>query len=220
MKLHRRRNLIVAGRIAALLLGGNLLPAQLFPLDPSKAVTQYTHQVWEGEHGLAGSVASIVQTHDGYLWIATQAGLARFDGLRFTVFDTGNTPELPNNFVISLAEDTDGSLWIGTLGGLVRLRDGKFTVPAGGRGLRNPQVWALLPRSRGGLWIGTDCGLLSLNHGALTGTSEDGPLANARIRSLFEDGEGNLWVGNAGRRSHPIRRGAIHSLHDGRRLTK
>jgi ligand-binding sensor domain-containing protein len=99
-------------------------------LDPAKAITQYAHDVWRDRDGLPqNTVQAIVQTRDGYLWLGTEAGLARFDGARFTVFDRKNTPELGHDHILALHESRDGGLWIGTRrGGLllaVRRRGGK-----------------------------------------------------------------------------------------------
>src|SRR5690242_20169442 len=83
-------------------------------LEPSQVAREYDQRTWRHEHGLPDDrVKAILQTRDGYLWVATQRGLARFDGLRFTVFDHANTPELVNDDCISLAEDSEGNLWIG-----------------------------------------------------------------------------------------------------------
>src|SRR5262245_33534988 len=96
--------------------------------DRPKAITQYGHAMWQIEQGLPqNSVQAILQTRDGYLWLGTQEGIARFDGVRFAVFDKRNTPEFKHNNVHSLLESRDGSLWIGTNGGLLRLKEGKFT---------------------------------------------------------------------------------------------
>src|SRR5687767_12129344 len=77
---------IRAGAIAAIL---GLTPASAAALDPAKAIAQYVHMVWDGDHGLPqNSVSAIVQTRDGYIWFGTQEGLVRFDGVRFTVYDT------------------------------------------------------------------------------------------------------------------------------------
>jgi len=79
-------------RIAA--LSGQAQPS----LDPTKALSQLRHDVWGTREGLPqNTVPAIAQTKDGYLWLGTELGLARFDGLRFTVFDMSNTPELKSN---------------------------------------------------------------------------------------------------------------------------
>ena len=98
-------------------------------IDPSRDLSQFNRRVWLTENGLPqNTVHSIVQTKDGYVWIATEEGLARFDGLKFTVFDKQNTPALKSNDIRVLVADRQGALWIGTADGLVRLVDGKFTA--------------------------------------------------------------------------------------------
>ncbi len=90
----------------------------------------YTIENWQVEQGLPQvSVTSLAQTADGYLWIGTFNGLARFDGVRFKVFDEGNTPALGNSAITHLQVDDEGTLWIVTLaGGVVRLTAGQFTM--------------------------------------------------------------------------------------------
>src|SRR6202040_643977 len=89
----------------------------------------YSFDVWQTEQGLPqNSVTSIVQTRDGYLWLGTYNGLVRFDGVRFKVFDSSNTPEFQGSRITSLFEDGEGSLWIGhETGNLTRLRSGSFS---------------------------------------------------------------------------------------------
>ena len=91
----------------------------------------------------------MVQTRDGYLWIGTYEGLARFDGLRFTVFDKSNTPEIQNNGMLVMAEGADGALWIGTPNGLLCRRDGKFRNYTVADGLAERFHPFALPRSPG-----------------------------------------------------------------------
>ena len=81
------------------------------------------------ENGLPqNTVQAIIQTRDGYLWIGTQEGLARFDGLNFTVFDKENTPAFKSNDIRFLHEDQQGRLWISTSYGLVCRHNGQFTA--------------------------------------------------------------------------------------------
>ena len=92
------------------------------------APADYLVDVWDTENGLPGStVTAIVQTPDGYLWVGTYAGLARFDGVRFVTFDPVNTPALSQARVQGLYLDAAGTLWISTFrGGLTSYRDGVF----------------------------------------------------------------------------------------------
>jgi ligand-binding sensor domain-containing protein len=87
-------------------------------LDPRKAITQFSHQVWQAREGLPqNSIHAMLQTRDGYLWLGTQEGLVRFDGVQFTVFDRSNTAWMKSNYVQALLEDRNGALWVGTNGG-------------------------------------------------------------------------------------------------------
>ena len=76
---------------------------------------RYDWRAWTTQDGLPqNSITSIVQTRDGYIWLGTFGGLARFDGVRFKIFDISNTDALSTNRILSLLEDSDGNLWIGT----------------------------------------------------------------------------------------------------------
>ena len=104
-----------------------LLSGEARALDPTKAITQYVHDAWQAPEGLPQDwVRSIAQTRDGYIWFATEEGLARFDGVRFTVFDRSNTNALRSNIIRALLAGRDGSLWIGTRNGFSRLRNGEI----------------------------------------------------------------------------------------------
>src|SRR6266498_3530778 len=82
-----------------------------YALDARKALTQYSRTVWTQQQGLPqDTIRAITQTADGYLWLGTDEGLARFDGYEFVVFnkDKGG---LPGNSVTALAAAADGTLW-------------------------------------------------------------------------------------------------------------
>jgi signal transduction histidine kinase/ligand-binding sensor domain-containing protein len=142
---------IVAG-ISPFLCGGVLLAQH----------PNYSLKAWQTGEGLPqDSVTSIVQTPDGYLWVATFNGLARFDGARFTVFDEGNTPALQSSRLVRLDVGYDGRLWIiNEQGGLAQLWQGRFRswtdregVPAAGVAavIRGPHRRALLVDRAGGV---------------------------------------------------------------------
>ena len=110
----RRARHLVPAVAGLLLLGARFASA----LDPAKAVSQYSLAAWQTEEGLPHNrVQAIAQTPDGYLWLATQEGLARFDGVRFTVFDRRSTAAMSANDVETLFVSRDGSLWVGVYGG-------------------------------------------------------------------------------------------------------
>src|SRR5258708_4325623 len=86
------------------------IPAQAVDSSPPN----YFMRVWQAENGLPqNKVTAVVQTRDGYIWIGTYSGLARFDGMRFAIFDDKNTPQMRNSRVTDLFETEDGTLWIG-----------------------------------------------------------------------------------------------------------
>jgi signal transduction histidine kinase/ligand-binding sensor domain-containing protein len=187
-------------RVAGLLCGAFLAwqPAAARALDPARLITQYGLDVWLTRDGLPqNSVKAIVQTRDGYLWLGTWGGLARFDGVRFTIFNRANTPALGDNRITALAEGADGSLWIGTAqAGLIRLKDGVF------ESYRSESNTSYEERSRwqirsiavsrdGGLWIGTSgSGFRRFKNGRF------GPLLMDRhvVGTILEDAAGHLWV--------------------------
>jgi signal transduction histidine kinase/ligand-binding sensor domain-containing protein len=115
-------------------LSRELLLCLCLCLCATAATAQYRIDHWTADNGLPpNSVYGIVQTNDGYLWLATVDGLARFDGVRFTVFNKSNSPGIVNNRFISLFESANGDLWAGTEeSGIVRYHNGRFSHYAAG----------------------------------------------------------------------------------------
>src|SRR6185369_17292784 len=103
---------------------------------------QYRFESWNTDTGLPqNSINDIKQTRDGYVWLTTFDGLVRFDGVRFTVFDKGNTPGISSNRFLRMLEDSQGDLWAGTEeGGLVRYHQGRFSSYGKESGLTNLNV--------------------------------------------------------------------------------
>ncbi|MEW6364769.1 MAG: two-component regulator propeller domain-containing protein [Acidobacteriota bacterium] len=194
---------MIARRTVLILLAAvTLLPCDPgLAFDPNKPPTQYIRDVWQTENGLPqNSILHIAQTPDGYLWLATYEGLVRFDGLRFTVFDSENTPEITKNTVFAMHVARDGSLWFGTSGGgLVRHTGGRFTALGVAEGLSNGIVRALEESRDGSLWIATyGGGLNRLKDGKVSVlTSSDGIPSNFLL-DVLEDRDGGVWVGTAG----------------------
>jgi signal transduction histidine kinase/ligand-binding sensor domain-containing protein len=108
----------------------------------TSAAEQFRFDSWTTDNGLPQvSVNSILQTHDGFLWLATFGGLVRYDGLRFQVFNTGNTNGLETSRLTGLFEDAEGGLWLVHEGqGLTRYRDGVFTGYTTADGLPDKQI--------------------------------------------------------------------------------
>lgn len=171
---------------------------QIFALDPGRELSQFAQEVWSTENGLPqNTVHAIIQTSDGYVWIATEEGLARFDGISFTVFDKRNTEQLRSNDIRALAQDRQGALWIGTADGLVRLLEGRFTVFTTQEGLPGNTIQSLYKGHDDNLWIATSSGLTRLKDGVFTPFVTQPALPTSSVQSIFEDREGTLWIGTA-----------------------
>ena len=197
-------NRIVIAAISALLWfagDGSVFAQKVRSLDPEKAVTQYALDRWGIEEGLpVKTVTSLVQTRDGYLWVGTQEGLARFDGLRFHVFDKRNTALRVNN-IETLFESRDGTLWVGTRGaGLMRYRDGLLTPHPRNDSLANGKVSAIGEDDSGALWVTTfDDGLyrFDADGGMRRFDTEDG-LPSEKLNALHVEPNGRVWIGTRG----------------------
>src|SRR5262245_3095129 len=166
-------------------------------LDPALRLTQYGHTAWRVRDGaLPGAVNAIAQTRDGYLWIATSAGLLRFDGVRFEPWRPPDGTTLRT--IVALLGASDGSLWIGVIGGLLQLKDGHLTTYA-----TVGYFGTLLEDRDGTIWAGhtRDLDLPPLcsvrrNQFRCVGLADGLPMA--WVEALYLDARGVLWVGGAG----------------------
>ena len=133
----------------------------------SSAEAQYRFDSWTTDNGLPqNSISSIIQTRDGYLWIATFDGLVRFDGVQFKVFDKSNTKGLSTNRFTALYEDKGGTLWAGTNdGGLTRYRDGVFTSSTVANGVPEGPVLSFTNDLKGELLVNIGTGRFYLRDG-------------------------------------------------------
>jgi ligand-binding sensor domain-containing protein/signal transduction histidine kinase len=156
-------------------------------------------QTWQVEDGLPqNSVTALAQTQSGYLWVGTQDGLARFDGMRFEVFDSHNTPAIHNRRIVQVFEDRRGALWIGTEGaGLVRLEQGQFSAfSAPNQGSAFNYARVLCDDAVGGLWMSScENQLVHWQAGAFTVPSGHWNLAGTQVSSVAGDLAGQVWVG-------------------------
>ncbi|NVJ09280.1 response regulator [Myxococcus sp. AM001] len=194
----QRARALKRGFIGWFFFVGLVLAPPGMALDPQRRVSQYSQDTWRSDDGLPqNSLLSMVQTRDGYLWLGTWEGLARFDGARFTVFDKRNAPELRNHTIKALAEDASGTLWMGTGQGLVAYRKGRFERAMGAAAPLDSARVETLMAADGVLWVGTTTGLWQVPLGpgvARQYTVADG-LPASHITALTP-GEGtSLWVG-------------------------
>jgi ligand-binding sensor domain-containing protein len=204
----RRRGIGLAAAAAALLLGSS--PARA--LDPEKRLTQYHQQVWTTVEGLPqATVQAIAQTPDGYLWVGTRAGLARFNGQTFTVFDPENTPGLQGRTIQALHAGRDGRLWIGTDGlGVSELAGGVFTTLGQEADLQGRSGNVIREDPAGAVWIGTWDGVVRLAGGEARRFDRDDGLPHNAIFGLSIDAAGTVWAATSQGLSE-IRDGQVRS---------
>jgi signal transduction histidine kinase/ligand-binding sensor domain-containing protein len=165
-------------------------------LNPALAVRQYSHAAWRIRDGdFSSQISSIAQTPDGYLWLGTEGGLLRFDGVRAMLWQPPEGGPLPSTNISKLFVGADGRLWIGTSAGLGSVKDGRLvTYPQ----LAGVTIASLAEDSQRTVWAGT----IEVPHGrvcAIRATVEclgqDGQFG-VGVFSLLGDA-GSLWVGAA-----------------------
>ncbi len=151
---------------------------------------------WESAQGLPqNSVIDLARTKDGHLWVATQEGVSRFDGISFK-----NYKDMPgwanhNVFTNVIFASSDGSLWVGTRGGLNQIKNDRFTAYTLNSGLPDTHINALAEDSSGTIWIGTRKGVAKLSQGRFSIlTTEDGLIDND-IRNILSTRDGSIWIG-------------------------
>ena len=143
------------------------------------------------------SVNALLQSRNGHIRIATFDGLARFDGVRFTVFNSATSPGLPNNRIISLQEARDGALWLRTEDNqLVRFRDGRFTTFGRGRGITG-EVWTIFQDKAATLWIGTQRGMGIIRDDRFVRVAAAS--IDTAVLAITQRRDGSIWAGVEGR---------------------
>jgi signal transduction histidine kinase/ligand-binding sensor domain-containing protein len=163
-------------------------------LDPHKALSQYSRTVWTQERGLPqDTIRAITQTKDGYLWLGTDEGLARFDGYEFVVYNK-TKGDLPDNSITSLAASTDGALWIGTQNGLVEYRNGRFRAYTTRDGLPDAAITNVYADPNGGLWVVAGGYLSRYLNGRFTSFEPETDIPVSSMRAACMDSHGHLWV--------------------------
>jgi len=189
---------VVGGRTVELsiVLAGMLLVVSplAVALNPALDVSQYAHTAWKISDGFTkGAIFAIAQTQDGYLWLGTESGLVRFDGVRPVPWHPPSGQRLPGNFINSLLVARDGTLWIGTQKGLASWKDSKFSIY---REVGDSAVTALIEDHEGTVWIGTygnPAGNLCAagpGHFECYGTASFG----RGVDAIYEDHKGSFWV--------------------------
>jgi len=203
-------------RVACLIISFALAtPAHA--LDARKSNTQFTHTAWSAKDGIPGPVRAIAQTGDGYLWLGTEAGLYRFDGIHFAPYEPSRSPHPHGPAVLSLLAARDGSLWMGFgSGGIGRLRDGQVTHFPPGQGVPEGGILSIVEDGAGSIWAAGQYGFSSFDNGKWRRVGAESGYAAPGAQALLVDHAGTLWVAtdglNFGLSKHPVRANTILTL--------
>ncbi len=165
---------------------------RVWALDPNRAITQYVHRIWQAQQGLPeNSIYSIWQSRDGYLWLGTQSGAARFDGVGFTPA-TKVFPDLSlNHWVRDGFEDSDGVLWMATNdSGIYRIQNGEARHYSTKDGLPTESVLCLVPVANGDILLCTENGLGRISKGQLR--MYEGKVG--MVQDTCEAADGRVWI--------------------------
>ncbi len=183
------------GHAVALAWALACVAAEAYALDPGRAITQYSADVWTTADGLPqGSVQAIAQTVDGYLWFGTRAGAARFNGVSFATVSPAEGVETLD--VRSLRASANGALWLGTDGkGVLRFHDGAFdAIPS----LASDSGNGIYQDAAGATWVATWSGLVRWAGGKTTRVTTREGLPSQSVFAVTGTRDGVIWAATAG----------------------
>jgi signal transduction histidine kinase/ligand-binding sensor domain-containing protein len=194
-----------------------LLEGLALGLDPHKLASQFTHTSWSAKDGIPGPVRAIAQTSDGYLWLGTEAGLYRFDGLRFVPWEPSFGEQFLSSVIKSLYAASDGSLWIGFgSGGISQLHHGRLKNYSPTEGAPSGGVLSIVEDGSGAIWAGGAYGFGKFENGEWRRVGEDLGYSAPGIQAMVVDHRGSLWVAtdglNFGLSKNSVRRNTILTL--------
>lgn len=195
--MRRLSNIVLRSLLPLILVG--LLFSAAAALDPSLKISQFHHKSWSARDGAPGQVIALAQTQDGLLWLGTQTGLFRFDGLEFERFQPIGGEFLSPN-IYSLLATADGGLWIGYWnGGAGFVKDETLTNYQETEGLPARGIRRFAQDHDGRIWAATGAGLYYLDNGLWKQNADESGLPDQNIQTLYIDAEGNTWgvAGNA-----------------------
>jgi signal transduction histidine kinase/ligand-binding sensor domain-containing protein len=165
-----------------------------FALNPNRSIDQLFHTAWNIGDGAPSGITQIAQTTDGYLWLATQTGLVRFDGDRFERYEPLNR-DVPANTIASLLATPDGGLWLGLVPhGVAFLKHGQLVVYEESDGLPLAPVYALGRDPEGAIWAGTSRGVFRFDGHHWQAAGSDWGLPSVAVERFVADDQGRLWA--------------------------
>jgi ligand-binding sensor domain-containing protein/signal transduction histidine kinase len=167
-------------------------------LDPNRAISDYVRDRWGTQQGFpGGTVYAITQTPDGYLWVGTERGLVRFDGLNFRVFDHTNSAALPAGPILDLMTDGDGNLWIRPQSrNMLLYRDGGFRDVMPDLDRAHSGVTSMCRGPNGeALFAVRATGEFIYEGGRFEKLVTTAGRSNLLVISMAKTGEGKIWMG-------------------------
>ena len=174
----------------------------------------FSFRSWQREQGLPENyVRALTQSRDGYLWVGSDEGVSRFDGLSF--FSLGLQEGFQSGPIRVLFGDSYGAVWIGSVdGGLYRWEGKKVRKYAVSDGLPSMSINALSEDGQGRLWVGTQAGLALWQAGKLSGIPGAEAISGKPITALFCDRQGTMWIGASGAGVFSYREGKLEPVRD------
>jgi signal transduction histidine kinase/ligand-binding sensor domain-containing protein len=162
---------------------------------PGPPIAALDHTVWTARDGAPSGITALAQSADGVLWIGSEGGLYRFDGVRFEPFELPASQPLPSLGVIQLLALPDTTLWIGHLmGGVSLLARGRVTSYGERDGIPGGTINALARDSTGDIWVATTTGLARRHGGRWQRVGPESGYPGGMTPDLFVDRRGTLWV--------------------------
>jgi signal transduction histidine kinase/streptogramin lyase len=168
----------------------------LCPLEAQPLTGDYLAAQWTTREGLpSDSVTAVLRARDGYLWVGTTGGLARFDGVRFLPFKLASPTGATNTSITALCEDEAGRLWVGTqTEGLFYVTNATVRRLGAAEGLAAPGITCLAAAPGGELWIGTTAGLHHWQQNRMSRLTTAEGLPSNEVLSLNRTRSGSLWI--------------------------
>lgn len=193
---HRRRAMRpVANTFAPFLISGAVALGSAIGLVAQIPIAQMYHKSWTAREGVPSNINGIASGADGFLWIASDDGLYRFDGVSFERYTPPQGSALLSNQTFGLLATRDGSLWVTyTFGGLTRIKDGLITNFTEQSGLRGGSLSSLVEDKDGGVWVRGDAGLQVIRNLKVTKVGIESGLPLERVGDVTADSDGNVWV--------------------------
>src|SRR5262245_30570934 len=192
-----RRSRRAWGALLSAVAVGSLI-GTLHAADPERALSQYIRDRWDSSNGFPGGhVYAITQTRDGYLWIAAENGLARFDGLSYRLFKPVEPTSRSDAAVLNLVPDPDGGLWIWLRrAAMQRFNNGVVGTALQVPGPPAPRIAVLSPGNNGAILIAErQLGLMIARGGRVDTVVAGSALPRSFATSLAQTPDGDVWIG-------------------------